>query len=704
MGVEVVFCDVSLRENVPIRGLIRSNAVTGIVSVDFDTSTQLLHSLAGAPRSSGVVFIDGRPANSREIRPHVAFCSGNPDEEKATLSMLTDLTVYEALQLRCQLNRTHISRNKKGASAAPGGAGGNNNATEQTLITRILNVMSLTGVKDTYVRDLGTVSRRRLVIALEMIVPPRLLLLQDPAEGLRGDDAAKLTRVLRKMAHGVALEDEQPASSSTDQDQQHDQGKEDTAPSRPPGNHDDDDARVIDEAVTGLLSGRGGGPTVVLSISNLTWGVLHALDDVILVDRGEIAFAGPRDEVVPFFTDMGFDLAGTSACDMIMDTLKAEAAMGGQRSAIAHHYRTTELRRRMEEAIAQHQEDSSSPMDEMDDENNNNDSFAQSSRKRATSLTSRASMARFYSMGGIASEYGFAWMRVMWVLFWCFSLRSLRSRWKTYMAWLVLGTGIAALLGHFFELYNEKTGMNPDDVSTAANAQNVVGVMFLTLTAFYHLNHLAQGAVSGGILSIAGSRHPRRRLIAACHYVVANVNRFIGTSLTAASLGALVFFLIGVQDKSNFTDFIVTLAMSSYSHAALVQLVIVLTSIVTPPSLVPRTSTFFLNMLFLYFVCTCGFIVNLKTIPESVVWLTRPSLLRWAYEAVLINQLSNVSVNSSCDSGRTYTKNEFLGVLGIEEATTARMHDCLDVLVISSVSMVFLAFFIVLLIEPRKRV
>ena len=126
--------------------------------------------------------------------------------------------------------------------------------------------------------------------------------------------------------------------------------------------------------------------------------------------------------------------------------------------------------------------------------------------------------------------------------------------------------------------------------------------------------------------------------------------------------------------------------MTSFSHSCFVYLLGTL-------PLAHAQHYFGLMIFFLFNMLTCGFWFNIRTLPVVVA---RVSLLRWGYEAVMINQLSNQYVNQSCSN---FTKINLLDSLGFVDASgeVDTVEWCVAVMTYASVGMLFLSFVILIL-------
>lgn len=510
MGVEVIFCDVVIQTK-KVKGIIRPEMVTGVVSVTPSSGGNDLVLALGGIAGSGVVMANGRAVTSRDMQRRIAVTGTSLDDS------IEDLTVEENLSHRLELH-TNVTSSQRRED-----------------MTVLLDKMMLKEDAAKLVRDVPLAVRRRLLIAMEMCMKPDLLVLLDPTDGQRLDHSMELVRLLAEAAH------------------------------------------------------HSGGPTVVFSVSNLRWGVLQMCDDIILMDRGEIAFHGPRETVVPYFMKLGFELDGTSACDMLMETLMAEATLGGSQSALAHQFRATAQYRQMEAHLV--------------------------AKPRSTSSIDR-------STHDFEVDPHHVHPNVFWVTFvlYKYSIRVVRINWVTYVVWLLCGICLSMFLLKVVQYTNNKT-------------QNRMGVLFMVLTAFYHLNHLSVTPVRLSALQ------RRRSLLLCVQFVVSTSHRMMTTMFGAGVIGSLVYYLglkyfgsTGETDLQggNFKDFVTAVSMTSFSHSCFVYLLGTL-------PLAHAQHYFGLMIFFLFNMLTCGFWLNIRTLPVVVA---RVSLLRWGYEAVMINQLS----------------------------------------------------------------
>jgi ABC-type multidrug transport system ATPase subunit/ABC-type multidrug transport system permease subunit len=246
----------------PVRMLFEPGILNAIMGPSGAGKTSLLKLMAQRNsgthwgrryHSTGTMLLGNTIPTKSVIRSMVSYVSQTDD------NLLPNLTVRETLYFAAQLRlATWISPSDKKKRA------------ESIMHKLGLSHCANTLIGNEFIKGISGGEKRRVSIAVQMLMEPRILLLDEPTASLDSFTASALIDTL----HDLARE----------------------------------------------------GCTVVFTIHQPTSDMFHRFGSVLLLGRGgDTAYAGPREEMLPYFTSLGYNCPiDTNPVDFILDLISAD--------------------------------------------------------------------------------------------------------------------------------------------------------------------------------------------------------------------------------------------------------------------------------------------------------------------------------------------------------------------------------------------
>jgi ABC-type multidrug transport system ATPase subunit len=175
-----------------IRGRARPGRLLAIMGPSGCGKSSIVHALAGRIKEStklslfGTRYINGQPIISKRDEETMLHCCALVEQD---VTFFPYMTVQETISFRVELQFGNtISRTER-----------------EQIVSNVLQQMSLTNVANTIVgnnkvRGISGGERKRLSIAIELIVSPLILFLDEPTSGLDSTAATTLVQQLRTLA------------------------------------------------------------------------------------------------------------------------------------------------------------------------------------------------------------------------------------------------------------------------------------------------------------------------------------------------------------------------------------------------------------------------------------------------------------------------------------------------------------------------
>ncbi len=193
----------SIAPFVDVQGLtVRFGGLTAVNQLSFQVQPGTIHALIGpngAGKSTtfncisryyqpnaGRVVIDGQDVSQL---PPQRMASLGVARTFQNLELFGELTVWENVLLGCH---SHSARGLKRLLSRPDGA-------TRDLVDSLIERVGLTHERDSTARELDFGHQKLLELARALALKPRLLLLDEPAAGLRNRDIESLDRLLSEL-------------------------------------------------------------------------------------------------------------------------------------------------------------------------------------------------------------------------------------------------------------------------------------------------------------------------------------------------------------------------------------------------------------------------------------------------------------------------------------------------------------------------
>ena len=235
-----------------VSGSISRGSVCALMGPSGAGKTTLLNVLAGRAVGmsvSGAVKLDGRPLSPSERRAAAGYV---PQEDVLPGSS----TVWEHLVFHASLRLPQDATQEERRSRV-----------EEVLVTLGLAKVASSLIGDEFTRGISGGEKRRVSIASELLVHPRVMFLDEPTTGLDSSNAASVVDILAGLA--------------------------------------------------------AAGTVVVMSIHQPTVGMMRAMDSLVLLSlQGRMVYSGPTADSVGHFEALGYTPAkGSSMIDHMLDAL-----------------------------------------------------------------------------------------------------------------------------------------------------------------------------------------------------------------------------------------------------------------------------------------------------------------------------------------------------------------------------------------------
>jgi branched-chain amino acid transport system ATP-binding protein len=189
--LSVSFGDVRAVSNVSFS--VARNRITTIIGPNGAGKSTLFNLISGAIRPhAGAVLIDG--INRTGEAPNRLRRAGLSRSFQIT-NLFFDLTVFENLRLAAQL------REPWWRGLLPPGS----SRSVMTEVSALLHRFELVGQADNRAGELSHGEQRRLEIAVALACQPRLLLLDEPTQGMGHADTAATAELVRSLASEVTI-------------------------------------------------------------------------------------------------------------------------------------------------------------------------------------------------------------------------------------------------------------------------------------------------------------------------------------------------------------------------------------------------------------------------------------------------------------------------------------------------------------------
>ena len=440
---------------------------------------------------------------------------------------------------------------------------------------------------------------------------------------------------------------------------------------------------------------RDRGIAVVLTLSQPRRPLFEILDNVLLLDKGGVAFSGKSSQVLPYFVSLGHDV-GEYDCPSdyfldIIDSEEEEKANPLQRNANQqlHSKPSREVSANtipdLETSLkVSHRGSSPDP-----------DTFSRSSRGASRGFTSfqllndpnrvsgacesalvrsykkskyftalRASIVDYYKEAfanvtpGIAEPDPPSFLTRLKYLFY-FRWVSSFNEWGQGLARLLLVITLGVVAGLAYS--------NSDGDNKQYEMQNRVGMLFFILSAMLlgNLNSASEFVARRPLLEhevSSGYYNLPEYIIThvACDVIIVRgfftvVFAFLMYMLTVSGIGLLS------RDSGAFGSLVLCMTMTQLPFSILALFV---------GSLAPNTAVAQLVMisLFVLFVAFGGFFLNVASLPVPLNIVQYASLLRYSYESLIIGELKNRTFD--CDTSKQpncYTGDDYLEMQGFDD-------------------------------------
>eukprot|EP00760_Papus_ankaliazontas_P036248 PhM_4_TR8270/c0_g1_i1/m.53455/K05681/ABCG2, CD338; ATP-binding cassette, subfamily G (WHITE), member 2 len=339
--------------------------------------------------------------------------------------------------------------------------------------------------------------------------------------------------------------------------------------------------------------------TVIVTISDMRWGIVQQCDEVVLLDRGEAAYSGSREDLAPYFTRLGFNFQTQSVCECLMSELLREEALGGERSALANTFVQHRSQTRLEDA---------------------NLPEADATRSRVNGSTTSN-----LNVTGLSAPGFFARQAVMLK----YRLLGLKMQWRLALGWVCIGALLAVVFGAIYRYQSD----------TIEGLQNRVGMVFFSLSiVFYYNNTGVEGMFQERQLFL---HHRKMGYYSTMTYFilfaaskVISIGFWVGLLVTA-------LYIVGVLPHlTAVTSVFSKLIWTASAHSFFVSCVCYFMPTHT-------LAEGFLTFVLVYNMLFGGLIINLTTLPSDTFFLDDMSVMRWGYEAILLGELKDVSCGNS---------------------------------------------------------
>ena len=181
-------------------------------------------------------------------------------------------------------------------------------------VNTLIDCLNLGKCADTLISAISGGERKRLCIASESIVQPRLLLLDEPTSGLDSTTAVHVVRLLRDLTR----RDDPDDAPSMDSKQSHEGSKEIVPVEASSKKRKGFIQRHKSLRVEGVL----GNVSIACTIHQPSSRIFSLFDDLLFVDDGEIIYFGPCQQLIPTLSTVGLNApAHYNPADFMMDVV-----------------------------------------------------------------------------------------------------------------------------------------------------------------------------------------------------------------------------------------------------------------------------------------------------------------------------------------------------------------------------------------------
>ncbi|KNC99970.1 uncharacterized protein SPPG_05345 [Spizellomyces punctatus DAOM BR117] len=469
-------------------------------------------------------------------------------------------------------------------------------------VEEVISLLGLSHVADSKVggqtrRGISGGERRRVSIGVELVTSPAVLFLDEPTSGLDSYNAHAVMRTICDLAHKSKK-------------------------------------------------------TIIFTIHQPRSDVYAMFDDILLLRNGEIMYSGASKDMEKYFASLGHPCPpGYNIADWVLDLASGSGETGAEMKEVnvreVYGSDDWEMRIRrgsriskqstgnvtVENPNAQIKRASSSAILLQDLDGSHNRDYEEVAYENMYSLGDRNSVSSNGSrdadarVGSAKGAYTVSFLTQSGALM----ARNWKNLWRRPTLWAT-HMGIAIVLGAFVG------GLYWRSDTSLGGIQNRLGSIFFLMSLL---------GFSG--LSAIGTLNQERQL-----FVRERANGFYGPLpfflskiifdliplriIPAVIMGSIAFFMVGyTSDADHFIRFIGVLSLFAANCGLFCMAVACAVKDIGTASLVGSIALLF-QMLF------AGFLLNQNQIPTPLRWIQYLSLFRYAYEALVVNDISGLTI------------------------------------------------------------